>query len=97
MIEYKAMLRGITVITTGEAYTSRTCHVCSCEGKRPTQGLLVCPHCGEYNADLNGAINMAKKFERDLGYMPLSGAACEPALNHASEHGSLSTCREVVH
>ena len=97
MIEYKAMLRGITVITTGEAYTSRTCHVCSCEGKRPTQGLFVCPHCGEYNADLNGAINIAKKFERDLGYMPLSGAACEPALNHASEHGSLSTCREVVH
>ncbi|MEM0287285.1 MAG: hypothetical protein QXG05_03815, partial [Nitrososphaerota archaeon] len=28
-----------------------------------------------------GAINMAKKFERALGYMPLAGAACEPAHN----------------
>ncbi|MHC1610024.1 MAG: RNA-guided endonuclease InsQ/TnpB family protein [Candidatus Methanospirareceae archaeon] len=81
MIEYKAMLRGIPVITTSEAYTSRTCHICGCEGKRKTRGLFVCPHCGEYNADLNGAINIAKKFERALGYMPLAGASCEHALN----------------
>ena len=74
MIEYKAMLKGIPVITTSEAYTSKTCHVCGCEGQRKTQGLFVCPHCGEYNADLNGAINIAKKFERNLGYMPLFGA-----------------------
>jgi putative transposase len=85
MIEYKAMLVGIPVITTSEAYTSRTCHICGCEGKRKTQGLLICPHCAEYNADLNGAINIAKKFERSLGYMPLDGAACEPALNHAKK------------
>lgn len=84
MIEYKAMLKGIPVITTSEAYTSSTCHICGCEGERKKQGLLVCPHCGEYNADLNGAINIGKKFERALGYMPLAGAACEPALNHAN-------------
>ncbi|MEM3832707.1 MAG: transposase [Thermoprotei archaeon] len=83
MIEYKAMLVGIPVITTSEAYTSITCHVCGCEGKRKTQGLFVCPHCGEYNADLNGAINIAKKFERWMSYMPIYGAASEPALNHA--------------
>lgn len=81
MIEYKAMLVGIPVITTSEAYTSITCHVCGCEGKRKTQGLFVCPHCGEYNADLNGAINIAKKFERWMSYMPIHGAACEPAHN----------------
>lgn len=52
---------------------------------RRTQGLFVCPHCGEYNADLNGAINIGKKFERHLGYMPLCGAECEPALNHAEK------------
>jgi len=85
MIEYKATLVGIPVITTSEAYTSKTCHICGCEGRRKTQGLFICPHCGEYNADLNGAINIAKKFERSLGYMPLDGAACELALNHAEE------------
>jgi IS605 OrfB family transposase len=85
MIEYKATLVGIPVITTSEACTSKTCHICGCEGRRKTQGLFICPHCGDYNADLNGAINIAKKFERSLGYMPLDGAACEPALNHAEE------------
>jgi putative transposase len=80
MIEYKAMLKGIPVITTSEAYTSLTCHVCGCEGKRKTQGLFVCPHCGEYNADLNGAINIAKKFERFSGYMPLNGAEVSQPL-----------------
>ena len=74
MIEYKGMLKGIAVITSSEAYTSQTCHVCGCERKRKGQGLFACPHCGEYNADLNGAINIAKKFERSLGYMPLDGA-----------------------
>jgi len=81
MITYKATLKGVLVVMTSEAYTSRTCHVCGCEGERKTQGLFICRHCGEYNADLNGAINIGKKFERDLGYMPLSGVACEPALN----------------
>jgi putative transposase len=81
MIEYKAVQQGILVVSTGEAYTSRNCHVCGCDGDRKSQGLFVCCHCGEYNADLNGAINIGKKFERDLGYMPLSGVACEPALN----------------
>ena len=83
MIEYKAMQAGIPVITMSEAYTSLTCHRCGGRGKRKTQGLFLCQYCGEYNADLNAAINIAKKFERALGYMPLAGAACEPALNQA--------------
>lgn len=73
MITYKATLKGVLVVTTSEAYTSRNCHVCGCEGDRLTQGLFVCPHCGEYNADLNGAINIGLKLERNLGYMPLFG------------------------
>ncbi|MEM3267692.1 MAG: transposase [Conexivisphaerales archaeon] len=88
MIEYKATLRGIPVIATSEAYTSRTCHICGCEGKRKTQGSFFCTYCGEYNADLNAAINIAKKFERSLGYMPLDGAECEPALNQHCIAGS---------
>jgi len=89
MITYKATMKGIPVITTNEAYTSRTCHICNCEGKRKTQGLFVCPYCGEYNADLNGAINIGKKIERWLGYIPFHGAdESEPALNHTTECGS---------
>jgi len=88
MIEYKAMLKGIPVIITSEAYTSRVCHTCGCEGNRRTQGQFICPHCGEYNADLNGAINIAKKFERDLPYTGLSGASCEHALNRFGSHES---------
>jgi len=89
MIEYKATLKGIPVITISEAYTSKTCHVCGCEGNRKSQGLFVCSHCGEYNADLNGAVNIGKKFERNLGYMPLFGATCELAHNHAESMEAL--------
>ena len=80
MITYKASLKGILVVTASEAYTSRNCRVCGCEGERKTQGLFVCRHHGEYNADLNGAINIGLKVERNLGYMPLFGAVRELAL-----------------
>jgi len=94
-IEYKAIHKGRPVVVGSEAYTSRECHICGCEGRRRTQGLFVCKYHGEYNADANGAINFGKKIERDLGYMPLSGVVCEPAHNQAlfSALGSLPTCR----
>lgn len=81
MIEYKAEILGITVVKTNEAYTSKLCHICNTEGNRRSQGRFVCPVCGEYNADLNGAINIGKRFERFLGYMLRNGAFCEQALN----------------
>jgi putative transposase len=59
MITYKAMIRGVPVILVDEAYTSVTCHVCSRCGLRPTQAKFRCPECGEFNADLNGTINIA--------------------------------------
>ena len=81
MITYKATLKGVLVAVGSEAYSSRTCHCCGFESEtkklRETQGRFVCPHCGEYNADLNGAINIGFKFERNLGYMPLFGGMCE--------------------
>ncbi len=77
MIAYKATLKGMLVVTTSEVYTSVTCHVCGCEGDRKKQGWFVCPNCGEYNADLNGAINIGLKLERNLGYMPLLGGMRE--------------------
>ncbi len=92
-IEYKAMQKGIPVVQGSEAGTSKECHICGCEGKRRTQSLFVCKYHGEYNADLNGAINYGKKIERDLGYMPLSGVVSEPARDRALEFGSSPTYR----
>ncbi|MDO8123242.1 MAG: transposase [Candidatus Hermodarchaeota archaeon] len=77
MIIYKAMIRGIPVVLVNEAYTSITCHVCGRRGLRSTQARFRCPECGEFNADLNGAINIARKVERHLGYIPL----CGPPVN----------------
>jgi len=77
-IMYKARWEGIPVLLVPEYYTSRTCHRCGARGERITQGLFKCPNCGlEYNADLNGAINIAKL---SLGYMLGDGGA----LTHPS-------------
>lgn len=79
MIIYKAEWEGIRVVKVSERYTSKTCHCCGKRGKRPFQGLFMCPHCGmEYNADLNGAVNIAK---RSLDYTSIDGAVLDTALN----------------
>ena len=78
MIKYKAEAVGIPVIEVDESYTSKTCHICGEIGKRKTQGLFKCKSCGEYNADINGAINIAKRL---TSYMLVSGVFCGQALN----------------
>ena len=79
LIIYKAQWTNVQVIKVSERNTSKTCHNCGSKGKRPSQGLFKCPNCGlEYNADLNGAINIAK---RSLGYMPSDGAVFDTAHN----------------
>jgi IS605 OrfB family transposase len=82
MIEYKAQLLGIPVIQVSEAYTSQECHICGEIGKRKSQGLFVCKKCGEWNADYNGARNIAKGL---FSYMLISGVFCEHALNRFDE------------
>jgi len=63
LIEYKAQWAGVLVFSIDEAYTSKTCHACGSLGMRRHQGLFVCPHCGlQYNADLNGAMNIGRRF-----------------------------------
>ena len=70
-IRYKAEWEGIPVLIIPEYNTSKICHRCGGKGKRLSQGLFKCPNCGlEYNADLNGAINIAKL---SLGYMLRGG------------------------
>lgn len=71
-IVYKANWAGVPVVTCSEAYTSKTCHLCHSEGKRLRQGIFHCRGCEhEYNADYNGAFNLAKRF---FGYSLKNGA-----------------------
>lgn len=79
-IKYKATWKGIQVKQVSEKNTSKTCHKCGETGKRKTQGLFVCD-CGlEYNADLNGALNIGKRFSN---YMLENGVVSEPTQNYA--------------
>lgn len=86
MITYKANWRGIPVIKLGEAYTSKSCHRCGERGTRPHQGLFKCQNCGlEYNADLNGAINIAERFREQA--LPDRGL-----IDHALNSGEMKPC-----
>jgi len=66
MIEYKAKWEGIPVAYVNPAYTSLTCHYCGAKGVR--EGLVFrCSSCGRtYNSDANAAMNIAKRFGRQL-------------------------------
>jgi putative transposase len=46
------------VVAVNPAYTSIDCHVCRTRCTRPRQDTVICPHCGEIDADLNGARNI---------------------------------------
>lgn len=63
-IEYKANWEGIKVIKIDEQGTSHTCSRCGSQGKRINQAIFNCSACRlkDYNADLNGALNILKRF-----------------------------------
>jgi len=63
-IEYKAAWEGISVIRLSECNTSKICHRCGSKNtSRMVQSVFECHACGLiYNADLNGAINIAERF-----------------------------------
>ena len=64
-IEYKATLSGIRVASVSEAYTSQMCSCCNNirKANRKHRGLYVCKFCGRViNADVNGAVNILKKY-----------------------------------
>jgi IS605 OrfB family transposase len=57
-IAYKAQDAGVPVIFVDPRYTSQACHVCGARGHRV--GLLFrCTNHGEFDADINAAINIA--------------------------------------
>jgi putative transposase len=89
-IEYKAMFDGVPVVKVKEYHTSKVCHRCSNLGERKTQGLFVCNNCDlQYNADLNGAINIGRVA---LSYMLRGGASLTRPLT-PSEASLPMPCR----
>ncbi|MFS0647352.1 RNA-guided endonuclease InsQ/TnpB family protein, partial [Siminovitchia sp. 179-K 8D1 HS] len=75
MITYKAEEKGISIQKVTEEYTSQTCSFCKPEpskehalkANRKHRGLYVCRDCKTViNADLNGAINISKKYLKEL-------------------------------
>jgi len=72
-IRYKAEWEGIPVLVIPEYNTSKVCYRCGKEGRRLSQARFKCPYCDldYFNADLNGAINIAKL---SLSYMGKDGA-----------------------
>ena len=65
-IRYKAVEKGIPVETVNPRNTSKECHVCGDVGYRPRQATFECTtdDCwvGEYQADVNGAVNIADRY-----------------------------------
>lgn len=76
-LKYKAQLAGIKVLdNVKENYTSQTCCICkntpskenAVKSNRKHRGLYICRDCGStINADINGAVNIAKKYLESLG------------------------------
>ncbi|MEF8867646.1 MAG: transposase [Haloarculaceae archaeon] len=65
-IRYKAAEKGIPVETVNPQNTSKACHACGEHGNRPRQATFRCSNddcwVGEYQADVNGAINIADRY-----------------------------------
>jgi len=68
-LEYKCMKVGIRFAMVNEAYSSQTCSNCGTVRKsnRKHRGLYICKTCGyTINADVNGAVNILKKYLQDF-------------------------------
>jgi len=65
-IRYKAAEKGIPVEMVNPRNTSKACHACGEHGYRPRQATFRCSNddcwLGEYQADVNGAINIADRY-----------------------------------
>jgi putative transposase len=57
----KAESAGRRVVRVDPRYTSLDCHACGSRCTRPRQDKVVCSNCGEQDADLNGARNIATR------------------------------------
>jgi putative transposase len=66
----KAASAGRRLISVDPRHTSVTCHACAARCTRPRQDTVVCPRCGEWDADINGARNIATRAGLGSGQAP---------------------------
>ena len=98
-IKYKAAWERIPVFKISERDTSKTCYRCgSTDTNRLVQSVLECHSCGlVYNADLNGAMNIAKRFWEQAFQNGATGSTPvtlpEPNLRTHDEERSYQTKR----
>lgn len=81
-LEYKAKLAGIRFLKVSERNTSKTCSVCGIMKKsnRKHRGLYKC-RCGNtINADINGAVNILKKYLRESSLSRSIGVVATPVV-----------------
>lgn len=64
----KAEDAGRRVVFVNPAYTSIDCHRCGSRCTRPPQDTVVCPACGQIDADVNGAVNIAARAGLGSGH-----------------------------
>ncbi len=88
LIEDKAAWLGVPVVLVNEDYSSRECHRCGNTGKRSSQGEFRCTTLGcgwRGNADMNGALNIGKRWERFQALIGWNGAASTRPMNPRDE------------
>ena len=75
LLKYKLELNGITYIETEESHTSKCsfidkeeiCHHDSYVGRRIKRGLFKSKNGKNYNADINGSLNILRKYMTKIG------------------------------
>ena len=87
-IRYKAAEKGIPVETVNPRNTSKACHACGEHGYRPRQATFRCSNddcwLDEYQADMNGAINIADRYRSGESYHRSDRASRQKAGNDDS-------------
>ncbi len=93
-LTYKAEARGCQVVGVDPRYTSQKCSRCGYthRGNRKSQSVFLCKECGyELNADLNGSINIARKYLDALGIPECVGLPSESPLSQTTVPSSFVT------
>ena len=100
-LKYKLELEGIQLIEVGERNTSKTCSQCgykeSYKGQcRKHRGLYVCRSCGAViNADVNGSLNILKKYLPEANVSWSSGCLAQPLVSRWSPTGAFDKCPRI--
>jgi len=93
-IRYKAAETEIPVVTVNPRNTSKACHACGEHGSRPRQTTFRCSNddcwLGEYQADVNGAINIADRYRSGENHRRSDRSSRQKADDSAADGASLT-------